>query len=136
LTYADGKPFYWLGEIHWTGFSIAERFNESNDARFNSIFKGMIDTVWKVETFANNNGYNSSVFHEGGQVWNNAKFSIDLNPGFWQNIDQHIEYLASKGMVISIAQGLAVYILARYGAYATVWMTAQEFNDVRFGICG
>ncbi len=161
LIYADGTPFYWLGDTHWTGFSIAERFNESNDARFSSMFKGMIDrrveqgyTVWKVETFAKNRGYNGSDFNfnEGGRVWNNDNYFVDLNPRFWQNIDQRMDYLASKGMVISIAQGigssmknisvepdhkrLALYILARYGAYPTVWMTAQEFDDVRFGTCG
>lgn len=159
LTYADGKPFYWLGSTHWSGFSIAERFNESNDPRFSSMFKGLIDrrveqgfTVWKVETFANNNGYNSSISNEGGQAWNNARFFIDLNPGFWQNIDQRVEYLTSKGVIISLAQGigrsmknasaepdhkrLARYILARYGAYSTVWITAQEFNDIRQGACG
>ena len=158
LTYADGKPFYWLGDTHWSGFSIAERFNESNDARFTSMFKGMIDrrleqgyTVWKVETFANNNAYNTSISNEGGQAWNKAKFFIDLNPAFWQNIDQRIEYLASKGMVVSLAQGVGVsmknssvepdhkrlarYILARYGAYPVVWITAEEFNDVRTGNC-
>jgi hypothetical protein len=31
---------------------------------------------------------------------------------------------------------LARYILARYGAYPTVWITAQEFDDVRSGSCG
>ncbi|CAF2955414.1 unnamed protein product [Rotaria sp. Silwood2] len=31
---------------------------------------------------------------------------------------------------------LARYILARYGAYPTVWITAQEFNDVHSGSCG
>jgi hypothetical protein len=157
LTYADGTPFYWLGDTHWSGFSIAERFNESNDARFSSMFKGMIDrrveqgyTVWKVETFANNYG-EGEPHNEGGPAWNNTKFFIDLNPGFWQNIDQRIGYLASKGIVVSIAQGiglsmttvtvepdhrrLARYILARYGAYPTVWITAQEFDDVRSGNC-
>ncbi|CAM4871197.1 unnamed protein product [Rotaria socialis] len=159
LTYADGKPFYWLGDTHWSGFNIAERFNESNDVRFSSMFKGMIDrrleqgfTVWKAETFANNNEQGNPARNEGGPAWNNDKFFIDLNPAFWQNIDQRIAYLASKGMVISMAQGigrsmknasaesdhkrLARYILARYGAYPTVWITAQEFNDVASGACG
>ena len=157
LTYADGTPFYYLGDTHWSGFSRAERFNESNDPRFSSMFKGMIDrrveqgyTAWKAETFANNY-QESNPSNEGGPAWINDKFFIDLNPGFWQNIDQRIEYLASKGMVISIAQGigrsmknasvepdhrrLARYILARYGAYPTIWITAQEFDDVRTGNC-
>ncbi len=159
LTYTDGKPFYWLGDTHCSGFNIAERFNESNDARFSSMFKGIIDrrieqgfTVWKAETFANNNEQSNPPSNEGGPAWNNAGFFIDLNPGFWQNIDQRIQYLASKGMVISIAQGigrsmknasvesdhkrLARYILARYGAYPTVWVTAQEYNDANAGACG
>jgi hypothetical protein len=63
-------------------------------------------TVWKVETFANNNEEGNYPRNEGGPVWNNGKFFIDLNPGFWQNIDQRMKYLASKGMVTSIAQGI------------------------------
>lgn len=159
LTYADGKPFYWLGDTHWSGFNIAERFNQSNDVRFTSMFKGMIDrrqqqgfTVWKAETFANNNEQGNPARNEGGPAWMNGRFFIDLNPAFWQNIDQRILYLASKGMIISMAQGigrsmknasvesdhkrLARYILARYGAYPTVWITAQEFNDDASGSCG
>lgn len=157
LTYADGKPFYWLGDTHWSGFNIAERFNESNDPRFSSMFKGLIDrrveqgfTVWKVETFANNNEGGNFPVNEGGEAWYNRRFFIDLNPNFWQNIDQRIQYLANRGMVISLAQGigrsmqssssesdhkrLARYILARYGAYPTVWITVQEYNSA--GACG
>jgi len=159
LTYADGEPFYWLGDTHWSGFNIAERLNESNDARFSSMFKGLIDrrveqgfTVWKVETFANNNEQGNYPVNEGGNAWFNGRFFIDLNVNFWQNIDQRIEYLANRGMVISLAQGigrsmrnslseldhkrLARYILARYGAYPTVWITAQEYNDGHAGACG
>ena len=159
LIYTDGTPFYWLGDTHWSGFNIAERFNQSNDIRYNSMFKGMIDrrkdqgfTVWKAETFANNNEGGNPPSNEGGSAWGQRGFFIDLNPGFWQNIDQRIEYLANKGMVISMAQGigrsmknaslinehkrLARYILARYGAYPTVWITAQEYNDAYAGACG
>ncbi|CAF1049860.1 unnamed protein product [Adineta ricciae] len=159
LTYADGKPFYWLGDTHWSGFNIAERYNQSNDPRFSSMFKGLVDrrceqgfTVWKGETFANNAEQGNPPSNEGGPAWGKGGFFIDLNTGFWQNIDYRIQYLASKGMVISIAQGigrsmknasiesdhkrLARYILARYGAYPTVWITAQEYNDAYSGACG
>ena len=159
LAYADDKPFYWLGDTHWSGFNIAERLNQSNDIRFHSMFKGMIDrriaqgfTVWKAETFANNNEGGNPPSNEGGPAWGHGGFFIDLNPDFWQNIDQRIQYLASHGMIISMAQGigrsmknmsslidhkrLARYILARYGAYPTVWITAQEYNDAYSGACG
>ena len=159
LTYSDGTPFYWLGDTHWSGLSIAERFNRSNDARFTSMFQGLIDrrveqgfTVWKAETFANNNEGGNPPSNEGGPAWLNDNFFNDLNPSFWQNIDQRLNYVASKGLVISLAQGigrsmknsssepdhkrLARYLLARYGAYPTVWITAQEYNDASAGSCG
>lgn len=159
LIYDDGTPFYWLGDTHWSGFSIAERLNQSNDARFISMFKGLVDrrveqgfTVWKAETFANNNEQGNPPANEGGPAWNNNQFFINLNPAFWQNIDERMNYLSSKGMVVSFAQGigrsmkdasvefdhkrLARYILARYGAYPTVWITAQEYDDTYAGACG
>lgn len=53
LEHADGTPFYWLGDTHWLGLSAKERFEESNDPRFASQFKGIIEkrleqgyTVW------------------------------------------------------------------------------------------
>ena len=53
LEHDDGTPFYWLGDTHWLGLSAKERFEESNDSRFASQFKGIIDrrleqgyTVW------------------------------------------------------------------------------------------
>ena len=62
------------------------------------MFKGLIDrrteqgfTVWKAETFANNNEGGNPPSNEGGPAWNNNTFFIDLNPGFWQNIDQRMD---------------------------------------------
>jgi hypothetical protein len=156
MTYNDGTPFYWLGDTSWGGLNNATRLNESNDPCCTSMFKGIIDrrvqqgyTVWKAETFANNNESGNFPENEGGAAWNNGFFN-QLNPGFWQNIDQRLQYVANSGMVISLAQGigrsmtnssgetehkrLARYLLARYGAYPTVWITAQEYDD--FGACG
>ena len=122
------------------------------------MFKGMIDrrieqghNLLKIETFANNNAYNTSIPNEGEQAWNNATFFIDVNPRFLEKVDDHMQYLTSKGMVVSIAQGvgismknisvepdhkrLARYILARHGVYPTGWIIAQEFHNVRFGVC-
>merc|ERR1711924_522113 len=30
LEHADGTPFYWLGDTHWSGFSTAEHWNDTN----------------------------------------------------------------------------------------------------------
>lgn len=53
LEHDNGTPFFWLGDTHWLGLSAKERLHESNDPRFASQFKGMIErrleqgfTVW------------------------------------------------------------------------------------------
>jgi hypothetical protein len=42
LEHSDGTPFFWLGDTHWLGLSAKERLYESNDPRFASQFKGVI----------------------------------------------------------------------------------------------
>ncbi len=44
-----------------------------------------------METFANNHRVGNPR-NEGGEAWNNDKFFIGQNPGFWKNIDQRIEF--------------------------------------------
>lgn len=42
LTYADGTPFFWLGDTHWA-FAFGERWDESNHPQMTSMFRGMAD---------------------------------------------------------------------------------------------
>lgn len=42
LTYADGTPFFWLGDTHWE-FAFGERWDESNHPQMTSMFRGMAD---------------------------------------------------------------------------------------------
>lgn len=157
FTYADGTPFFWLGDSEASSLVGQTRLNESNDPRFASEFKGIVDTraqqgftvVAESELFVNNGPSGN----EGGPAWTggDAGFLRDLSPGFWQNVDQRIGYISDKGMVTFLAMGvgsslagvdeatwnaglrtdyerLARYLVARYGAYPVVWMTAQEFD--------
>jgi hypothetical protein len=147
MTYADGTPFFWLGDNQQSSLSGQSRLNESNDPRFSSEFKGIVDTrakqgfnvTWN-ETFAN-----SGAANEGGPAWTDDTFQT-LNPKFWDNIDQRIGYITGKGVVDAITMGvgssltdatkgqlpeyehLARYMVARYAAYPMVWLTAQEFD--------
>ncbi|GGD62201.1 hypothetical protein GCM10010911_20130 [Paenibacillus nasutitermitis] len=77
LTYNDGSPFFWLGDTHWFGLS-RESWSSSNDSRWSSQFKGMIDkrsedgfTVYQTSLFVGElgdaGGYGTS--NEGGYVW-------------------------------------------------------------------
>ncbi|WP_432970460.1 DUF4038 domain-containing protein [Dactylosporangium sp. CA-233914] len=149
MTYADGTPFFWLGDNQQSNLTGQTRLYESNDARFSSMFKGIVDTrvgqgfnvIWN-ETFANNGGN----VNEGGPVWFGGTFHT-LNPQFWDNVDERIGYIASKGVVDALTMGvgssltdankdqlpeykrLARYLVARYAAYPMVWLTAQEFDQ-------
>lgn len=162
LTYADGKPFYWLGDTEWDALIGQDHLNESNDPRFQSQFKGIIDTraaqgftVIQAETFANNDETSNYPQNEGGPAWFNgsAGFFHDLNPGFWQNVDKRISYIAGKGLVTAMTMGvarslkpgqesllpdyyrLARYMVARYAAYPVTWLTAQEYTLNACGTC-
>lgn len=42
LCYADGTPFFWLGDTHWE-FAYRERWDESNHPGMDSMFRGMAD---------------------------------------------------------------------------------------------
>ncbi|WP_010184915.1 apiosidase-like domain-containing protein [Sphingomonas sp. PAMC 26605] len=147
LTYGDGTPFYWLGDTNWGGFSSAVPWAGAGRGPFRTIVDRRVKqgfTVWKAETFANNDEAENAPVNEGGFAWRDHRYFGEPNPAFWQEIDRRVRYVADSGMVLSIAQGigrslktgamtedhrrLALYILARYGAYPTVWITAQEFN--------
>ncbi|AZM49602.1 hypothetical protein DMB38_30920 [Streptomyces sp. WAC 06738] len=149
MTYADGTPFFWLGDNQQSNLVGQTRYGESNDPRFASQFKGVVDTrdkqgfnvIWN-ETFANHDGTRN----EGGPAWLDSTFHT-LNPKFWDDVDRRIEYIADKGIVDALAMGvgsslteatedqlpeykrLARYLVARYAAYPMVWLTAQEFDN-------
>ncbi|MEG1104991.1 MAG: DUF4038 domain-containing protein, partial [Oscillospiraceae bacterium] len=145
LCHADNEPFFWLGDTHWH-FALHEKFNESNDKRFESQFKAVVDKRVKQ-------GFNvyQCNFHceaaprEGTQDLYFIKQCDSLVPNleFLQNdLDKKMEYLANNGFCIAaglswfisaFAPGAenyytdaARYIIARYGAYPMLWTLAGE----------
>lgn len=145
LEHADGTPFFWLGDTHWT-FVTEERFNESNCPKYESQFKACVDkrvaqkfTVYqcnfrdgKVNGFF---GRNIDLMHE-----TDDGFVPNLEE-FHNNVDPKMKYLADAGLLIAVGyawgfdmapNGLerykkfAKYTAARYGAYPVVWTLAGE----------
>lgn len=144
FTYADGTPFFYLGDTHWT--MLKEEFDEGGsnkgDTNAESHFKYIVDR--RVE--------------QGFTVYqsepNEAKYN--LADGFDQSdisgfkeIDKYFQYIADKGLVHANAQlfftselannyqkyseeyliKLTRYWVARYSAYPVLWTTAQEADD-------
>jgi len=134
LMYADGTPFFYLGDTHWS--MPAEPFD--------SMFKVVVDervrqgfTVYQSEPIGA--GYNLD----------DGLTESDL-PGF-ADLDRRFEYIANAGLVHANAQLIFGSLLfygvqsghytpeyirrlsrcwtARYAAYPVLWTTAQEVDD-------
>ncbi|MCC8103705.1 MAG: DUF4038 domain-containing protein [Clostridiales bacterium] len=143
LTYADGTPFFWLGDTHWE-FAYGERWDESNHPEMSSMFKGMADrraaqgfTVYQTNLRADP-GWRS----EGG-----SRYFTEGENGFLpkvefyqEELDRRMYYLADLGLVNALGfswfmsivnrvetwKHVARYFVARYGALPMVWTLAGE----------
>lgn len=148
FTYADGTPFFYLGDTHWS--MPTEEFDSAGDhtdnAEIYSHFKHIVDkraeqgfTVYQSEPI-------------GAQYdLSDGLDSSDIN-GF-KDLDRRFDYIARRGLVHANAQlfysselvnnygkysaeyltRLSRYWAARYSAYPVLWTTGQEVdNDFYF----
>jgi hypothetical protein len=130
--YADGTPFYWLGDTWWSGFS--ERLSFDDFKRLTADRKEKGFTVVQIvaglvpleELAPVDTGYRN----EGGPVWD-PEFTR-INPRYFDAADQRLNHLLEEGLTPAIVGGwthileqmtLAKmkkhwrYLIARYGAY-------------------
>lgn len=143
FTYADGTPFFYLGDTHWSMLSeeIDSPGTAGKKANLPSHFQYIVDkrvaqgyTVYQSEPIG-------------------AKF--DLTNGLtvadikgFQEADRYYQYLAEKGLVHANAQFffasalskraiddpeylelISRYWVARFGAYPVLWTLAQEIDN-------
>jgi len=148
FTYADGTPFFWMGDTHWQ-MPNTHRIDACNHPEHqggacphggqfqhivsNRLGKGF--NVWQT--------YPAIAAEDGAKFWWIEPWN-QLNPGrFNREFDFEMKYLADHGFVIALGldhyrasedmplgemKRMARYIVARYGAYPVVWITAQEIN--------
>ena len=146
LCHADGTPFFWLGDTHWH-FATAERWDESNDPRFPSQFRAIVDKRAQQKF----NVYQCNFYCDAQQDQqpDTARYFRKAAAGWvpnleflQQDLDRKMDYLAQKGFTIAagfswffsaFAPGAeeyykmaARYLIARYGAYPLVWTLAGE----------
>jgi hypothetical protein len=161
LTYADGTPFFYLGDTHW--ILSHERFDRSNAPGVASEFKYTVDkrvrqgfTVFQSETSFKAVSAGIRTHQEGIA---DEEADADLKHGFtsadlagFANLDRKYQYIADKGLVHANAEfawvgdpadfpifteaymaRLARYWVARYGAYPVIWTIAQEVDKNYYG---
>lgn len=156
LTYADGTPFFYLGDTHW--ILSHERFSTSNAPGVASQFKYTVDkrvrqgfTVFQSEAGWQARSAQIRIDEEGIA---DEEADADFKQGFtnadlagFANLDRKFEYIADQGIVHANAEicwagdpavfpiftedfmaRLGRYWVARYGAYPVIWTVAQEID--------
>lgn len=137
FTYADGTPFFWLGDTHWE-YCYGEKWEESNHPMMDSMCKGMVDRrVSQGYTVYQTNLRSDAIMGGDACYWKDGLPNIE----FYQNeLDRRMYYLADQGIVNALGlawfmsikdnvehyQQLTRYLIARYGALPIVWTLAGE----------
>ncbi len=136
--YADGTPFFYLGDTHWN--MCAELLDSSDVREIPSHFKYIVDkrveqgfTVYQSEPIA--------------AKYNLADGVTEADMAGFHDMEARFKYIAEKGLVHANAQfffaaeiarheyspeylaKLARNWVARFSAYPVMWTTAQECDD-------
>ena len=137
MMYADGTPFFYLGDTHWS----------MPGEPFDTMFKTVVDTrveqgftVYQSEPL----GLGHS---DNGPGYNLRDGLTEADLAGFADLDRRFDYIADAGLVHANAQlffanelaehnygeaylrQLGRYWAARYCAYPVLWTTAQESDD-------
>ncbi len=142
LTYADGTPFFWLGDTSWTSPSDLMPLDSTTYPPIASPYRALIEkrrdqrfTVLQMAFLGKINGHNPFF---------NPAISPDLTPSYWRQVDRYINFANENGILPAIGMGWACsphtpekwrilwrYIVARYGSHAVTWLVCGEYNTRR-----
>lgn len=141
FVHADGKPWFWLGDTAWNG-ALASTDEEWERYLADRASKGftlvqLVMTQWRAGRQ-----------DENGQVAFTGVDRIQVNPAFFQRMDRKIGAVNGHGLVAGCvllwaltskdrespgevlpehqAILLARYMVARYGAFAVIWILGGD----------
>lgn len=141
FVHADGKPWFWLGDTAWNGALLSTedewtRYLKDRAAKGFSLIQ-LVLTQWRAGRA-----------DELGQVAFTGTDRIEVNPAFFQRMDRKIRAVNDHGLVAGCvllwaltskelespgevlpehqAIVLARYMVARYNAFAAVWLLGGD----------
>jgi hypothetical protein len=142
LTYADGAPFFWLGDTWWFCPGNLTPMNSGTSTQYvtPSMFRQLADQR-KAQGF--------SVVHMAflGKLAGTDHFTAmnsgAMSPAYWQEVDRYLDYANEAGLVPAVALSfhhlsyytseqwlwLWRYFMARYGAHAITCLIAGEYQS-------
>ena len=152
MVYADGTPFFYLGDTHWM-MPDYERLHECNypGCSCGNQFKHIADDRIKkgftvYQTYFSGARYQTAASGTEGWWVDNTYSVINPKP-FNEVMDVMMDYLADNGITIALGFGthastvgaykgnvtamkaFARYCVARYACYPLIWITAQEITN-------
>lgn len=139
LTYADGTPFFWLGDTWWFCPSDLVPLDGSSHPGIASAYKHLLE-IRRAQGF--------STVHmaflgtlDGYNPYEHAGRGAGLDPEYWRKVDRYMDEANAQGMVPVIGLGwsgrpldpadwrlLWRHVIARYGAHAVTWLVCGEYN--------
>ncbi|GAB4530899.1 MAG: hypothetical protein OHK0046_51680 [Anaerolineae bacterium] len=152
LAFADGTPFFWLGDTWW--FALSGRCAWPEDFQMVTAdrkAKGFNVAQVVAGLFPDMAPFDPRAANEGGYAWE-ANFER-INPGFFDMADLRIQWMVRSGIIPCIVGSWGYhlpmlgakrmkqhwrYMIARWGSYPVVWCLAGElampyYLDEKFG---
>jgi Protein of unknown function (DUF4038)/Domain of unknown function (DUF5060) len=140
--YADGKPFFWLGDTWWMGLCHRLRWPEDFQRLLaDRKSKGFNVIQIVAGLYPDMHPFDPRGANEAGFPW--EKEYTAIRPEYFDAVDTRLRYLVEQGMTPCIvgAWGYFLpmmgvekmkshwrYLIARYGAWPVVWCAAGEAN--------
>lgn len=140
--YADGTPFFWLGDTWWMGLCHRLRFPEDfQKLAADRKAKGFNVVQIVAGLYPDMHPFDPRGANEAGFPW--EKEYTRMRPEYFDAADQRLKYLTDQGITPCIvgAWGYFMpwmgpaklkahwrYLIGRYGAWPVVWCAAGEAN--------
>lgn len=140
FAYADGTPFFWLGDTWWMG--LAKRLRWPEDFQLLAADrrdKGFSVIQLVAGLYPDMPAFDERGTGDAGMPW--EKLYARIRPEYFDEADKRVEHLVEQGLVPCIfgAWGYHLpwlgtekmkqhwrYIIARWGALPVIWVAAGE----------
>ena len=147
--YADGEPFFFLGDTVWAINTLRCGLGKKKDGEFFSWLKDRRTkgfTTACVQFFRRLNQSNEGGYPFPNNTTDNGIFS-ELNPEFFKHLDTRMDCIWNAGLVVTAhptwfgkaqggmtnisfvdAQLITRYLLARYGSFNIIYSLSGEYQ--------
>ena len=142
--HADGTPFFWIGDTWWKCLSKRLSFQEFKELTDDRAKKGFSLAQIVCGPYPDEDFYTDWWDNEGGKPYLNREFT-KVNLEYFKYADRRFDYMVQSGIVPAIVgawgrsdcdamkyigvEGMKRHwrnLIARYGAYPTVWIAGGE----------